>query len=185
MFDRSAFWSPPPDWRRARIGSDRLQLAAIGLPAVWRISGVGRQSLLAELAVHDVVGPRDSCDAENYALRIAPDSVLLVCEGPIAAVLKRHGDHEAVVTSDMSGGYLGIDLTGVAALSLLQLASEYPFTDALDRPDESARMNFAGLPVIMMRRTDGWRLHVERPWAAALWRWLVEHIECVEKGGRT
>lgn len=182
-FDRSAFWSAPPDWRQARLESDRVQLAAVALPAVWRLSGAGTQSLLTELGIQHVVGPREPCDAANYALRIAPRSVLLVCQATKAATLDHLGDRDAVVLSELSDGYLGIDVAGRDALLLLQLASEYSFTDATDRPSESARMLFADLPVALMRRSDGWRLHVERPWGAALWRWLVEHVQCIEKGG--
>jgi len=31
----------------------------------------------------------------------------------------------------------------------------------------------AGQRVIVSRREAGWRLHVERPMAAMLWRWLT------------
>jgi len=184
-FDRSAFWSAPPDWQQARVAGDRLQLAVVELPAVWRLSGAGTQSLLNELGIRHVVGPREPSDTANYALRIAPQSVLLVCEASVGATLDHLGDRDGVVRSELSDGYLGIEVAGRDAPMLMQLASEYPFTDTTDRPAESARMLFAGLQVALMRRGDGWRLHVERPWGAALWRWLVEHVECIGKGGLT
>jgi hypothetical protein len=55
--------------------------------------------------------------------------------------------------------------------------SEYPFDDTTIYPHESASMQFAGLRVIVSHRERGWRLHAERPWAPALWRWLQAHIE--------
>jgi hypothetical protein len=33
-------------------------------------------------------------------------------------------------------------------------------------------MLFAGQRVILARLPQGWRLHVERPHAAAIWQWL-------------
>jgi hypothetical protein len=38
-------------------------------------------------------------------------------------------------------------------------------------------MQFAGFRLVVSRRAQGWRLHIERPWAAALWRWLQAHVE--------
>ncbi|MBU3672161.1 MAG: hypothetical protein FGM43_06380 [Sinobacteraceae bacterium] len=185
MFDRSGFWSTAPDWRQTVHFTARLQLAAAVLPAVWRLSGSASRSVLAELGVRHALGPRDACDAANYALRLAPDSVLLICHPAAHAVLHELGEHPQLVVSELSDGFVGMDITGSAAPLLLQLANEYPFMDLTDRPEESARMTFAGLPVVVMRRHDGWRLHVERPWAAALWRWLMQHVQHVEEGGRT
>ena len=183
MFDRSAFWSPTPDWQQARLAGRALQLSALVLPVVWRLSGPEIRPALDELGLGQIVGPRDRCDVASYALRLAPDSVLLVCDAAASARLREFGDHAGLILSELSGGFVGIDLTGEDASELLQLASEYPFTSAADHPRESARMAFAGLPVAVMRRGNGWRLHAERPWATALWRWLVEHANHNGKGG--
>jgi sarcosine oxidase gamma subunit len=185
MFDRSGFWSTAPDWRQTVYSTARLRLAAAVMPTVWRLSGFGSRTVLAELGVRHVLGPRDACDATDYALRLAPDSVLLICDPAACAALRDLGERPRLVVSELSDGFVGMDITGSAAPLVLQLANEYPFMDLTDRPDESARMTFAGLPVVVMRRHDGWRLHVERPWAAALWRWLMRHVQYVEEDGQT
>jgi len=183
MFDRSGFWSPPPDWRQATHAEERLQITAVVLHAAWRLSGSSRHVVLTEIGVRQILGPRDVCDAARYALRLTPDSVLLIGDAADSATLRQSSDRPERVMSELSAGFIGIDITGAAAPSLMQLASEYPFMDKTYRPEESARMGFAGLPVVMMRRSGGWRLHIERPWAAALWRWLVEHGKQVGKDG--
>ena len=70
MFDRSAFWSPPPDWRQARLEGPGIRVTASAPPGVWRISGRGLPAALARAGVAHAVGPREVCDAQVYALRI-------------------------------------------------------------------------------------------------------------------
>jgi hypothetical protein len=55
--------------------------------------------------------------------------------------------------------------------------NEYPLSHNTILPHESAVMQFAGFRLALARRPDGWRLHIERPWAPALWRWLQAHVE--------
>lgn len=171
MFDRSAFWSPPPDWRQARLEGPGIRVTASAPPGVWRISGRGLPAALAHAGVARAVGPREACDAPVYALRIAPDSALLIGDAAHAP-----DDADGTVCSVLGDGIICIDVTGPAAASLMSLGSEHPFDDPPGGPLESARMLFAGLPVAVMRRGDGWRLHAERPWAPALWHWLAGHI---------
>jgi hypothetical protein len=40
------------------------------------------------------------------------------------------------------------------------------------RPSESANIVFGGLSLAVVCRPDGWRLHVERLHATALWTWF-------------
>jgi sarcosine oxidase gamma subunit len=67
---------------------------------------------------------------------------------------------------------VSFDVTGVAARDLMALGTSYDFDAQPGGPVESASMLFAGLKVAIARILPGWRLHVERPHAAALWQWL-------------
>ena len=56
----------------------------------------------------------------------------------------------------------------------MQQGTSYDLTAGDVRPGESANLVFAGLRVAVVRRGDGYRLHVERPYATALWTWLAD-----------
>ncbi|MCZ8132736.1 MAG: hypothetical protein O9284_15765 [Steroidobacteraceae bacterium] len=176
MFDRTAFWSPAPDWRHARLEGRGLSIAAVTPPALWRLSGTAVPSLLASLGVSRTIGPREACDDLPYALRLSPDSVLLACSAAAAARLQRGFTAPGLAQTELTDGIVCIDLAGPGAADLMALAGEQALGTAAARPQESARVLFAGLTVAVMLRSDGWRLHVERPWAPALWRWLAEHV---------
>jgi sarcosine oxidase gamma subunit len=64
------------------------------------------------------------------------------------------------------------DIVGSAAPDLLALGAHYDFAAKATAPSESASMLFAGLRVAVARILPGWRLHIERPHATALWQWL-------------
>jgi len=176
MFDRSGFWSPPPDWRHARLEATDVAVAVAAPQPAWRLSGRGVPAMLQACGAGPAIGPREPVDAPCYALRIAPDSVLLVCDAALSDTVSR-GVHPEVFASEVGDGLVRIDITGPAAPVLLSLASEYPFTDPPGSPLESTRMLFASLRVMLARRSDGWRLHVELSWAPALWRWLAAQID--------
>ena len=178
MFDRSAFWSPPPDWRHARLDGVDIRITASAPPAVWRISGPGVPAALAGVGVERAIGPREACDAPTYALRIAPDSVLLIGDAATTGI----DDAPDTVCSALADGIICVDIVGPAVSVLLSLGSEHRFDDPPGHRLESVRMLFAGLPVLVMRRGAGWRLHIERPWAPALWRWLAGHVEHCGEG---
>ena len=114
----------------------------------------------------------DACERDTYALRLASDTVLRVGE-PAAAP----GWHAAdgVAVSDAGDAWILIDIDGESARTLLAQGCEYPFESTQGPATESARMLFAGLVVAVSRRATGWRLHVDRAWAPALWRWLEVH----------
>jgi sarcosine oxidase gamma subunit len=98
-----------------------------------------------------------------------------------AAALETHtGFANGWAVTDVSDGILIFDVLGEHATDLLAQGSEYAFEDTAIFPKESASMQFAGLRVIVSRRQGGWRLHIERPWAPALWRWLRAHVELVK-----
>ena len=171
MFERSPFWSAPPVWSEARIEAPCLRVRAILSPAQL-VSGAV-DAWLASRA-ESALGPRDRCAQERYALRLAPDMVLRVGEPAVEP-----GWHEAerVAVSDAGDAWMSFDVEGEGALALLRQGGEYPFDEAAGPATESARMLFAGLVVAVSRRETGWRLHVDRAWAPALWRWLAVHAD--------
>jgi hypothetical protein len=172
MPDRGKFWSPVPDWSSANIRRLGLEIAAISTDTIWLVSG----DLAKFLARHDdgadCVGPRNMCGADRYALCLALDRLLFVCRGAVPETPGWSADGVAI--TDVSDGFLLFDVTGPAALDVMALGAEYDFTSEAALAGESAAMLFAGLKVSIARIAAGWRLHVERSYAAALWQWL-EH----------
>jgi sarcosine oxidase gamma subunit len=169
MFERSPFWSAPPAWSEARIEAPAVSVRAVCGPAQL-ISGAVETWLSAR--AESTLGPRDRCTQASYALRLAPDTVLRVGEPAVES-----GWHEAerIAVSDAGDAWMIFEVEGEGALALLRQGGEYPFDEAPGPATESARMLFAGLVVAVSRREAGWRLHVDRAWAPALWRWLAVH----------
>lgn len=162
MPDRGLFWSPVPDWSRAGIRHEALSIVAVAPQAAWLVSG----NLAALLERH---GVRFGDVGERYALRLAPDRLLLVhMDAPTDDVTFGWSDGCAV--TDVSDGYVLLDITGPAAPELMRLGVLHDFEAKTDTA--SAAMLFAGQRVILVRIQEGWRLHVERPNAAAIWQWL-------------
>jgi heterotetrameric sarcosine oxidase gamma subunit len=174
MFDRAEFWSAVPAWRGAVLQGVDVRVTLIETAAVFQLSGAP-EAVRTLARVATIHGPRDPCEGERYALRLAPDSVLLVdtarTSDPGEVQPGWHDDGVAV--TDLTDGMLCIEITGQGARELLALGTEYPFDAPPAAPHESARVLFAGFRVAVARRADGWRLHVERPWAPALWHWLA------------
>lgn len=185
MFDRSSFWSATPEWRGARLSGTGVAVAAVRPKSIWRISGRIPLALPA-LGLTRTLGPREVCDAPRYALRLAPDSVLVVSiDSQIEPGPLREAGSD-VFCSELTDGITCIDLEGPAVNRVLTRGCEYPFgaiatmteVDAVDsRAEESARLLFAGLRVAVLRSSGSWRLHIEQPWAPALWQWLSAHID--------
>jgi sarcosine oxidase gamma subunit len=169
MFERSSFWSAPPEWSGARIERPGLSVAASCGPAQLVAGSVEAWLAARSLAVS---GPRQTCTRPDYALRLAPDTLLIV--GAVAASPGWHAEH-GVAISDAGDAWILIDVEGEGAPALLAQGCEYPFPSEHGAATESARMLFAGLVVAVSRRAAGWRLHVDRAWAPALWRWLEVH----------
>lgn len=182
MFDRGEFWSAVPAWRDAVLQGAAVRVTLIETTAVFQLSGTP-EAVRALAGVARIHGPRDPCEGERYALRLAPDSALLVDTDPAGgpderAAAPQPGWHESgAAVTDLSDGMLCIEITGQGARDLLALGTEYPFSAPPAAPHESARVLFAGFRVAVARRPDGWRLHVERPWAPALWHWLAAHVD--------
>ncbi len=176
MRDRGTFFAPVRDW-------EREELAAAGRRVVF---GVPRQALFVSGDVNAFLGsrglrplgPRDVAPNGAYALRLAPDRVLYVSAD---AERTDHGwSNSGYAVAGMTDGMILCDVFGPHALELLQQGTSYDLTATDVRATESCNILFAGLRVVIVRRADGWRLHVERPFATALWSWshtVMRHVE--------
>ena len=174
MPDRASFWSSVPEWAQATLAAPGLAIRVREHAALWLVSG-NTSAFLRRHAIDTPLGPRDTTAAACFALRLAPDRLLFVSD---AARADEFGwTREGCAISDMSDGLVCIELVGAGAIDLLRCGSEYAFESTESRPHESAQLLLAGFRVIVARRADGWRLYVERPWAAALWRWLEQNRE--------
>jgi heterotetrameric sarcosine oxidase gamma subunit len=175
MFDRSTFWSPVPDWPNASLETANLSIRAVTTArTVWLVSG----DLPAFLRAHGqgrILGPRDACEDSRYRLRLAPDRLLHVSHTDERTIFGWSEDGFAI--TDFSDGMIVIDVTGPACTELLADGGGYDFADTQSRPMESSTMMFAGIRLALSRRGEGWRMHVERSMAAALWRWLTLSCE--------
>ena len=112
-------------------------------------------------------------DLQAVALRLAPDRMLFVRRDGTSdqsAVFGWSDDGFAV--TDVSDGFVLFDVTGPAAPDLMALGANYDFGGKPAGRAESASMLFAGLKAAVARIPGGWRLHVERPHATAIWHWL-------------
>jgi heterotetrameric sarcosine oxidase gamma subunit len=174
MPDRGQFWSAVPDWSQAGLHTAGIDIGLVGVASVCLVSGDARQ-FLARHGVGEILGPRQPGNGDTYALRLAPDRMLFV--GDASAIAASAGITNGCAVTDVSDGIVIFDILGDRAADLMAQGSEYPFDDTTIYPHESASMQFAGLRVIVSHRERGWRLHAERPWAPALWRWLQAHIE--------
>ena len=167
MVDRGLFWSPVPDWSRASIRHDGLNIAALAPQAAWLVSG-NLASFLEQRGV------RFGEAGDRYALRLAPDRLLFVSMGGAAQDGVTFGWSDGCAVTDVSDGYVLLDIAGPAAPELMRLGALHDFEARSDAA--SAAMLFAGQRVILARIPQGWRLHVERPNAAAIWQWLQRAV---------
>ncbi len=161
MFDRAQFWSPVPDWSQAVLRGERVTVTPVPVAAAYWLSGAAT-----------AFGPRDLVADDAYALRIAPDRVLFIGPSFVPEDFRN-----VVASSDISDGIVVFDVAGEGAAELMAQGGEYPFASAPGLPTESASLRFAGFRLAVMRRPAGWRLHIERPWAPALWQWLQAHVD--------
>jgi sarcosine oxidase, subunit gamma len=174
MHDRAQFWSPVPDWRQVSLHSPGVDVGVVNGASMWLVSGTSEQ-FLTGYGAGETVGPHQVCDSDVYALRLAPDRVLFVVGAQAADAPTAVAPGCAI--TDVSDGMLIFEVRGTASPDLMAQANEYPFELNTVSPIESAVMQFAGFRLAVSRRTYGWRLHIERPWAPALWRWLQAQVE--------
>lgn len=174
MHNRATFWSELPDWSRVSLHAEGIDIAPVAVGSIWLVSG-DIDTLLERRELNGVFGPRQRCDDDSYALRLAPDRLLFVSGQTTLAAFDPSLD--GCVITDISDGMLIFDIGGDAAAELMAQGSGYLFTTSNGLPGESASMRFANFKLAASRRAQGWRLHIERPWAPALWRWLQAHVE--------
>ena len=167
MLDRGLFWSPVPDWSHASIRHESLSIAALAPQAAWLVSG----NLATFLERR---GVRFGGAGDRYALRLAPDRLLFVSMDGDATDGVTFGWSDGCAVTDVSDGHVLIDITGPAAPQLMRVGALHDFEARSDTA--SASMLFAGQRVILARTQQGWRLHAERPNAAAIWQWLQRAV---------
>jgi len=177
MHDRGRFWSPVPDWSEVSLHAAGLDVSPVTVASICLVSGDVKQ-FLAQRGIGEILGPRHVCSGGAYGLRLAPDRAMVVDDASAFDTDMGFGNGCAV--TDVSDGIMIFYVHGEHAAHLMAQGSEYPFEATTIFPHESTSMQFAGLRVIVSRRERGWRLHIERPWAPALWRWLQAHMEASE-----
>jgi heterotetrameric sarcosine oxidase gamma subunit len=172
MPDRGLFWSPAPDWSRADIQYQGLGITALSAQVAWLVSG-NVTGFLERRASLPCVGPRDTCEKGTYALRLAPDRLLFVSRDSALIDPPAFGwSDDGIAITDVSDGFVLFDVMGASSVDLMRLGSDYDFEADPAGSAESASMLFAGLKAVVARVRPGWRLHVERSHAAAMWQWL-------------
>lgn len=180
MFDRGRFWSSVPDWSQCIIERPDLVIRPVRLAGPLCLVSGNLDAFLASRQLERSLGPRDMagrCDmteGQRYALRLAPDRLLFVGErSPSEQSQPSPGwSPDGVAVADVSDGYLLFDVTGRRAAEIMRLGAAYDCDSPAELAEESAMILFAGIKVALMRLEAGWRLHVERPAATALWHWL-------------
>jgi sarcosine oxidase gamma subunit len=174
MHNRAQFWSPVPDWLQVSLVGSSIRVAPVESASVWLVSGTP-PALPAGYGIEAITSPRQCGDASRYALRLAPDRLLFV--SGTAAETSFGWSSEGGAITDVSDGIVIFDILGEAAGELMARGSEYPFLATAGPAEESASIRFAGFKLAVAKRTQGWRIHIERPWAPALWRWLQVQVE--------
>jgi heterotetrameric sarcosine oxidase gamma subunit len=174
MRNRGEFWTPVPDWQTSMLDGPDVGIASVrGIVGIHLVSGeIG--CALERLGGLSPAGPREVVRGERYALRLAPDRVLIVSSRVEA--LTPGWSHEGCAVSDVTEGMVAVDVTGDGAAEVIAEGTGYDFGATDVRAQESATLLFAGLRVAISRRSDGFRLHIERSLAAALWSWLEAAI---------
>lgn len=170
MHDRGAFWSPVPDWSTATLDGAGVRVVAVADAEPIRLVSGDVPAFLSRIVTLPFAGLHEARVLLRYGLRLAPDRVLVVASGMDELPSGWHDAGFAV--TDVSAGYVFIDVTGAGAPSVMAQGSGLDFSAPPGTAEASAALLFAGLPVAIARRADGWRLHIERPLATALWTWL-------------
>jgi sarcosine oxidase gamma subunit len=168
MADRGQFWSPIPEWSSVLLDRNGVRIAPVFDDARMQMIS-GDPDRFLSLTGLSAIGPRDRSDGRRYALRLAPDRLLLVSDATPPAV---GWSADGYAVSDVTDGYLRFDVVGSGAGDVMAFGAHYDWHSQEDRPLESATMLFAGLKTFVGRLESGWRLHIERSLAPTLWRWL-------------
>lgn len=168
MRDRGTYFAPVRDWAQESVDNNGKRVE-FGVPRQVLIVSGNVNAFLSRRGLHPL-GARDCSENDTYALRLAPERVLYVSAD--AAPIDQGWSQAGYAVADMTDGTVLCDVSGPRALELLQQGTSYDLTSTDTRPNESCNILFAGLRVAIVRRDEGWRLHIERPYATALWSWF-------------
>ena len=162
MADLGECWPKEPDWSAAPHAWG-LEIRPVDGVFQTLVSG-DLEAWSAESRIGLDVAPPPGRD---YAVRVARDRVLAVTTQPMASRPGWNaGGHAA---TDVSGGYLFLEISGERLAALLSRATTLPRLDA----SPSAAIRFAGLDAVAYFMGQGvLRLHVDRSLSAYLWSWL-------------
>lgn len=146
-------------------------LAGTGVLGVQAVGGLSQTLVSGDLAAWSghagIEVGRTPAPGRDYAVRVARDRVLAVTSGPLAAGAGWNAAGYA--TTDVTGGFQVLELSGDALPAILARATTLPGLDM----SPSAAIQFAGVPVVAYLMESGRsRLHVDRSLSAYLWSWL-------------
>ncbi len=122
--------------------------------------------------------PNRRIGTDPSAIWVAPDKRFLVAE----AIDRNTFLHELTAAlsgrfaaaADMTDGLVVLDLRGDRLSDLMAMACALDLDPRSFGPDASARTLVAGIPVILYRRGDGFRLHVDASMVGYFWTWLEQ-----------
>jgi heterotetrameric sarcosine oxidase gamma subunit len=173
VLDLGPRWSPPPDWATARITRRGLEVRPLADPRQVMLTGDLGAALAALCPAARLKGPHDPTPTEPYAIRIGADRALLVA-ATLDHVEPGHSAWHAAgfAATDLGAAMLVLALEGPEAPALLARGTGVDLMASPPPSGGSAAMLIAGVRAIAYRHGEGLRLHVDRPQAPYLWRWL-------------
>lgn len=113
------------------------------------------------------IAPNTREGTDPYTLWLAPDRTLVVHEAA-------PGAPDAGFVSDMTDGLAVFDILGPRAAEIVAAGCTVP-RDAVT-PGRCAQTVFGGVKLVLYAHGDGFRLHVERPFAAFLLQYLSRAV---------
>jgi hypothetical protein len=159
------------NWAPARRGDgeliERPRLTVRARPGLGQtlISGDLAAALAALAPGAPILGLHALAPEGAHALRIARDRALLITPAPLAAA---DGWRESWCATPVDDGWAAIEVIGAdAPLALMEGTSA-----DLAAGSPSAAVMFAGFRALLVKREQGFRLHLEAPWREALLAWL-------------
>jgi heterotetrameric sarcosine oxidase gamma subunit len=109
------------------------------------------------------LAPNSRADADPYRMWLAPDRTLVVYE-------TWRAQPEGAFVSDVTDGLAVFEIAGPRAAEII--AASTTLDAAAFAPGSCAQTQFGGVKVVLYAYGDGFRLHVERPFAAFLLEWF-------------
>lgn len=122
--------------------------------------------------------PNRRVGTDPSAIWVAPDKRLLISEAidrntflyDLTAALS----DRFAAPADVTDGLAVLDFRGDRLSDLMAIACALDLDPRSFGPDASARTLVAGIPVILYRRGDGFRLHVDASMIGYFWTWLEQ-----------